>query len=109
MFRNDSNSPGKANHDRSAVSTSERDRWTEKGPSRSVVDAVAAVTDSRAESLRPLYEVVDPDALDRLCGGATDRQSQSGGTLVSFRYEGCEVTVSGDGSVEVERVDSDNR
>jgi len=41
----------------------------------------------------PLFDVVDPDCLDRLVeSGADDLR-------VTFEYYGCEVTVRGDGSV----------
>lgn len=49
---------------------------------------------------QPLYEVVDPDALDAIIddggdgGGAAD-------LTVRFSYNGCRVQVSGDGSIEV--------
>ncbi|RQG91566.1 hypothetical protein EA462_06320 [Natrarchaeobius halalkaliphilus] len=51
-----------------------------------VVEAVAAATNRDLFSIPPLYEQVDPDALDRLVTAAeTDAQR----TLhVSFRYEG---------------------
>lgn len=66
--------------------------------SEAVVAAVAAATDRRpfepstggaGEALDPLYEVVNPDALDALFGPARVAGS------VSFTYAGREVTVEG--------------
>lgn len=45
--------------------------------------------------LRPLYEVIDPDALDALFGPTASGDCRNGGT-VTFRYDGCEVTVGDD-------------
>jgi ethanolamine ammonia-lyase large subunit len=59
-----------------------------------VVDAVADATGDSVLSLDPLYEVVDPDALESLFQvGTTGR--------VEFVYEGCEVVVHADGDVDV--------
>lgn len=69
--------------------------------SHSVVSAVAEVTDTRPESLEPLYHTVDPDALNALFDG--DRTGFGRSPLrVEFTYCGCDVVVFGDGSVHVE-------
>lgn len=53
------------------------------------------------EQQRPLYEVVDPDALDRLFSSRQAVAAESAGVpCVSFRYEGCSVRISSDGRVE---------
>lgn len=69
--------------------------------SEAVVGAVAEATGEDPTSMRPLYEVVDPDALDRLFepGSTPSRQSPVG--RVSFRYNGCDVTVHADGRTMV--------
>lgn len=72
---------------------------------RELAEVVAcAVADAKGVSpleLRPLAEVIDPDALERLVasmGGVTDG---SAGT-VEFTYSGYRVAVAGDGDVEVD-------
>ena len=68
----------------------------DEAPSEVVVRAVAAVTNTAPLDLRPLYDVVDPDYVDRALratDGAADAE-------LSFTYEGCEVTVT-DGRVHV--------
>lgn len=60
--------------------------------SRAVVRAVSAVEGRNPESLRPLGEVLDPDALDALFGSRADGTSRPGGRL-SFVYSTCRVTV----------------
>ena len=48
----------------------------------------------------PLYEVVDPDALDALFSGHRDGTGSPRGHL-SFSYNGYEVHVTSDGDVRV--------
>lgn len=61
-----------------------------------VADALAAATGTDPTRLEPpLYDVVDPDALDALVEGAT-------GVRVSFDYDGHHVVVHGDGAVTVD-------
>jgi len=44
--------------------------------------------------LRPLYDVVDPDALDALCTAAE--------VSVTFSYDGYIVTINGNESIHLE-------
>ena len=92
------------------------DEWYEVPPdvtareptSATVVGTVAAVTGTDPESLRPLYDVVDPDALDRLfasVSGATDRKNGRG--RVTFRYEGLSIRVFEDGRIAVTPADEE--
>lgn len=63
---------------------------------QSVVEAVAEADGVGPEELAPpLYEEIDPDALERIfaTGPSTRR--------VVFTYNGYEVTVRGDGSVSI--------
>ena len=78
--------------DDSTRQTSERDV---AAPSVRVVNAVAAKTDADPLTMKPLYDVVDPDALDRLVAAEVAGH-------VQFVYDGHEVTVHGDGSVVVD-------
>ena len=75
--------------------------------SEAVVRAVAEVSDrdsggtnpdDGAEPLEPLYETIDPDALDALFRHA-DGERRSG--AVEFAYSGYEVTVCSAGLVTV--------
>ncbi|WP_135819614.1 HalOD1 output domain-containing protein [Halostella litorea] len=69
----------------------------------SVVEAVAAATDSEPTAMEPLYETLDPHALDWLCGRGGERGRTSPGTVVSFRFEGCAVSVHADGRAVVSK------
>lgn len=64
--------------------------------STSVVQGVAAVTGDAPTEIEPLYEAVDPDALDRLVASLRG----DGGGEVRFVLDGCEVTVEADGAIE---------
>ncbi|MFO7925494.1 MAG: HalOD1 output domain-containing protein [Halobacteriota archaeon] len=60
--------------------------------STAVARAVSAVEGCEPRSLRPLAEVLDPDALDTLFGSRADGTSRSGGHL-TFVYSKCRITV----------------
>lgn len=65
-----------------------------------VLAAIAAEEDTSAPALdRTLYDVVDPDALDAL---VHDSGFQGD---VEFTYNGYQVTVHGDGRIDVTAVD----
>jgi len=59
-----------------------------------IVEAVAEAKDVSSMDLKPLYETVDPDAIDALFRTGTAGR-------VEFVYEGCEVLVHADGDVDV--------
>ena len=69
---------------------------------RSLTDAVVeAVADERGvdeTALEPLYEVVEPDALERLFAPRPDGSPRTTGRVI-FEMAGCEVTVRSDGKV----------
>lgn len=60
-----------------------------------VVDAVAAEMGVDPVALEPLFDVVDPDALDRLFASGVDGS-------VRFEYHECDVVVYSDGRVTVD-------
>lgn len=62
-----------------------------------VLRAVSAVTGMQPDPLHPLYEVVDPDALDALFGRRPNGVPRTGGRL-SFNYSRCRITID-DGEV----------
>lgn len=75
----------------------------EVSPSTKVVEAVAAREGVETTALDvPLYEAVDPDALDALVRSSAVGRSA---LTVHFSYYGYSVTVSSDGSVELEERD----
>lgn len=64
-------------------------------PSVRVVEAVAAATDADPVAMDPLYDVIDPDALDQIVASEIEGH-------VSFEFCGQNVAVHGDGTVVVE-------
>lgn len=70
--------------------------------SNAIIEAVAAVTEARPEDLCPLYEVIEPDALDQIFAptGPTGAETTRTGYVV-FSYEGCSVCISSDRQVVV--------
>lgn len=84
--------------------------WEHDDPlSAAVVDVVAAVTDREPEELPPLYDVVEPDALDAVLaprpGSPTRREGRG---CVTFAFGGCRVGVYWDGSITVSRGAADD-
>lgn len=65
-----------------------------------VVSAVAAEKEVDPLALDPLYQVIDPDAIDALYGLGSVGQGSSS-VRVEFTYCGCDVVVDADGSVTV--------
>lgn len=62
-----------------------------------VVEALAAATETAPNELDPLYNTIDPEALDRLF-----RPDSSDEVRVTFEYGGSDVEVRGDGTVAVD-------
>lgn len=62
-----------------------------------ITEAIAEREGTHASSLPPLYESIDPESLTSFVESAED-----GSTTVSFEYCGYDVTVAGDGEVEIE-------
>lgn len=61
-----------------------------------VVYLVSVAIGQEPEAMDPLFEAVDPDALDVIF-----RSRESRTNRVEFRYCGCDVTVISDGEVRV--------
>ena len=72
--------------------------WDAVCASTAVVELVSIAADVEPSALDPLYDTVDPEALDRLVrrGGGAERDVE-----VAFAYAGYDVSVSGDGEVTV--------
>lgn len=64
----------------------------------SVIEAVAAVSGTEPTEFEPLYNAVDPDALNKLFASF---QTRSEG-LVSFTLDGYDVTVASSGEIEIQ-------
>jgi len=65
-----------------------------------VVTAVAKAADTDPVELPPLYEYIDPDALDKLVGDATRFEG-----YITFDYDGYSVTTYADGEIVVHQID----
>lgn len=76
-------------------------------PSSRVLDAVARSKGVDAVDLPPLYETIDPDALDALCSSYTNGARDDGAAMrIQFTYAGREVVVRTPDRVEVSSPDS---
>ncbi len=71
--------------------------------STSVVEAVAAATKTMPTEIDPLYDVVDPDALDALVASLR----KSGHGTVRFEFAGWIVTLTANGAIDLRVTDRD--
>lgn len=72
-------------------------------PSEAVVERVANREGVHPLELDPLYEVIDPSALDAL---VRTHEQKTSGLQITFVYHGYEVTVTAEGVVHVDEVTS---
>lgn len=70
--------------------------------STAVVCAVAGTLDAQPREIDPIYDAVDPDALD-----AVFEDPDRVPAVVSFGYEGFTVSVCGSGEITLERIDGE--
>lgn len=75
--------------------------WTSHDPSMAVVELFARLLEVDPVDIEPLATSIDPAALDALLQGQQTRCRAEECTVV-FTYLGHRVTVSSDGSVEIE-------
>lgn len=76
-----------------------RGKPKETAVSTEVVQRVATVTDQDVTQLPPLYETIDPEALDAVINSvATDTSS----LIFRFKYSGCRVIIHESGRISVE-------
>lgn len=66
-----------------------------------VIEKVADIEDVEQTSLRPLHDVIDPDALNAIFASTSGSAARSNG-CVEFSYAGCDVRVRATGQVHVE-------
>lgn len=66
-------------------------------PATRVVTAVAGAADTDPIDLPPLYDTIDPEALNTLI-----KSAENGSVLLTFSYTGYTVIVHGDGEIDVE-------
>lgn len=74
--------------------------------SMAVVRAVSAVEGREPSSIRPLGEVIDPDALDDIFDVRHNGHPRPGGS-VSFVYSNCRVTIDNGEYLTIEPLERD--
>lgn len=74
--------------------------WTDVAPSIAVIEVIAEASGRDPTALEPLYESVDPDALDRLIRGNGVGPNERM-LAVSFSFAGYTVAVRSNGFVEL--------
>ncbi|RLM32980.1 HalOD1 output domain-containing protein [Haloarcula sp. Atlit-120R] len=82
--------------------------WSSTAPSTAVIETVAIAVNRAPTTLEPLYESLDPDALDTLLRPTGSASSDVETVTVSFNFADWQVTVHSRGDVIV-RANSDER
>lgn len=96
---------GELDYDPGTKTFSTNHDWeTEIPVSTVVVKLVSDLEDVPPTALDPLHDYVDPDALDRLVAPKRDGTPRNG-AYASFRFEGYDITVSGDGEISLYELD----
>ncbi|RQG92945.1 hypothetical protein EA462_01630 [Natrarchaeobius halalkaliphilus] len=98
--------PADATESRQPADVTTFDPSAGQQPSLAVPVAVASFTEEDPLELTPLYEVVEPDALDSLFEHAA-RTDGNGVHQLWFRYEGVDVGVRSDGQIEIDAPTAD--
>ena len=75
--------------------------WETESVTATVVEAVATATNTPVTELDPLYNVINPDALNLLYTPTNDGNQRQNNGQITFPYNDCEVTVHADGEVTV--------
>lgn len=88
--------------------TARYDRENGRPPSTTVIDTIAQATGTEPGVLEPLFETLDPDALDAVFDVDGGSPSSAAGRI-AFRYEGWDVRVHADGRVVVSQPGTDQR
>ena len=73
---------------------------SEGPPSLTIVEEVAALDGTDPLSLPPLYDAVDPDALDSLFRSSSGDNPRAAGAM-QFTYCGYDVRVEADGTIVI--------
>lgn len=68
-------------------------------PSEAVVSRIADAEGVDTDQITPLYDVIDPEALNTLI---EDTDSSRAPLEIGFTYQGYDVTVTGDGVVHLD-------
>lgn len=74
---------------------------SDEKPSLTVIDRIAALEETDPVELPPLYDAIDPEALDSLVDPPATDDSRTAST-VRFAYCGYDVRVRSDGEIMVE-------
>ena len=74
--------------------------WTEIAPSTAVIELIAEESGQDPTELEPLYDSVDPDALEQLIRGNGANQHDNT-VSVSFAYNEYAVVIQSGGLVEL--------
>ena len=70
-----------------------------------IVEAVAEITNVEVLDIDPLYESIDPDALNKIFEPRAEGEPRKIGGSVTIAANECTVTVYSDGEIEIEPPD----
>ena len=89
------------NTDETEPYTARIDRDQSEGVVSAIVSSVAARTGRGVTDLPPLYDVIDPEALQQVFASLSGPRRRSNDGRFVFTYAGCEVMVDGNDELTV--------
>lgn len=93
-------------HDSSSNSSDTHyDSHIDSGLTTRIIEELIAQSELSGDDLMPLYQSIDPDALETLFAPQADGSERADGR-VTFTHAGHVVTVSSDGTVDVTTADN---
>ena len=72
-----------------------------EGLTTTIIRSVSAVTGQPPQELGPLYDVIDPDALEDVFDKPRRNASEHCGMYVSFTFASCKIAISWDGEIRI--------
>lgn len=84
-----------------AIVVREQYDWATISPASAVVETVSQALDCGPTAFGPLYEYIDPDALNNIVASTTP-SGTTAETVVSFQFDAHTIAVHGSGDVVME-------
>ncbi|WP_458190893.1 HalOD1 output domain-containing protein [Haladaptatus sp. NG-WS-4] len=66
-----------------------------------IIRSVSAVTGDSPQEFDPLYDVIDPDALEDLFDKPRRNAPNHEGVYVTFKFASCELAINWDGEIQI--------
>lgn len=76
--------------------------WSNGDVASSVIEAVSKFSGDSPTEIEPLYDSVDPDALEALLVSFRESQPAIANSVIRFVHDGFDIKIESDGTIEIE-------